>query len=110
MIPIDKGNMFNFTTYEPYGVVGLITPLNSPLLLVTCKLVPALPAGNIVVIKPSEFTSVSTLEFMELIKEADFSDGVVKEENVKEAIKEFLKTKSVWIATKISSDNPFIMK
>ena len=109
VIPIDKGNMFNFTTYEQYGVVGLMTPLNSPL-LVACKLVPALPAGNIVVIKPSEFKSVSTLEFMELIKEADFSDGVVKEENVKEAIKEFLKTKSVWIATKISSDNPFIMK
>ena len=82
VIPINKGDIFNFTTYEPYGVVGLITPLNSPLLLVTCKLVPALPAGNIVVIKPSEFTSVSTLEFIELIKEADFSDGVVKEEKM----------------------------
>ena len=77
VIPIDKDNMFNFTTYEPYGVVGLITPWNSPLLLVAYKLAPALAAGNTAVIKPSEFTSVSTLEFMELIKEAGFPDGVV---------------------------------
>ena len=77
VIPIDKDNMFNFTTYEPYGVVGLITPWNSPLLLVAYKLAPALAAGNTAVIKPSEFTSVSTLEFMELIKEAEIPDGVV---------------------------------
>jgi len=77
VIPIDKDNMFNFTTYEPYGVVGLITPWNSPLLLVAYKLAPALAAGNTAVIKPSEFTSVSTLEFMELIKEAGFPDGVL---------------------------------
>ena len=77
VIPIDKDNMFNFTTYEPYGVVELITPWNSPLLLVAYKLAPALAAGNTAVIKPSEFTSVSTLEFMELIKEAGFPDGVV---------------------------------
>ena len=77
VIPINKDNMFNFTTYEPYGVVGLITPWNSPLLLVAYKLAPALAAGNTAVIKPSEFTSVSTLEFMELIKEAGFQDGVV---------------------------------
>ena len=77
VIPIDKDNMFNFTTHEPYGVVGLITPWNSPLLLVAYKLAPALAAGNTAVIKPSEFTSVSTLEFMELIKEAGIPDGVV---------------------------------
>ncbi|MDA9170909.1 aldehyde dehydrogenase [Alphaproteobacteria bacterium] len=77
VIPTDKDNMFNFTTHEPYGVVGLITPWNSPLLLVAYKLAPALAAGNTAVIKPSEFTSVSTLEFMELIKEAGFPNGVV---------------------------------
>ena len=69
--------MFNFTRYEPFGVVGLITPWNSPLLLVAYKLAPALAAGNTAVIKPSEFTSASTLEFMELIAEAGFPDGVV---------------------------------
>ena len=77
VIPTDKANMFSFTRYEPFGVVGLITPWNSPLLLVAYKLAPALAAGNTAVIKPSEFTSASTLEFMELIKEAGFPDGVV---------------------------------
>lgn len=77
VIPTDKPNMFNFTRYEPFGVVGLITPWNSPLLLVAYKLAPALAAGNTAVIKPSEFTSASTLEFMELIAEAGFPDGVV---------------------------------
>jgi len=77
VIPTDKPNMFNFTRYEPYGVVGLITPWNSPLLLVAYKLAPALAAGNTAVIKPSEFTSASTLELMELITEAGFPDGVV---------------------------------
>ena len=56
VIPTDKPNMFNFTRYEPFGVVGLITPWNSPLLLVAYKLAPALAAGNTAVIKPSEFT------------------------------------------------------
>ena len=77
VIPTDKPNMFNFTRYEPFGVVGLVTPWNSPLLLVAYKLAPALAAGNTAVIKPSEFTSASTLEFMELIAEAGFPDGVV---------------------------------
>ena len=77
VIPTDKPHMFNFTRYEPFGVVGLITPWNSPLLLVAYKLAPALAAGNTAVIKPSEFTSASTLEFMELIAEAGFPDGVV---------------------------------
>ena len=77
VIPTDKPNMFNFTRYEPFGVVGLITPWNSPLLLVAYKLAPALAAGNTAVIKPSEFTSASTVEMMALIKEAGFPDGVV---------------------------------
>ena len=77
VIPKDKQNMFNFTRYEPFGVVGRITPWNSPLLLVAYKLAPALAAGNTAVIKPSEFTSASTVEMMALIKEAGFPDGVV---------------------------------
>jgi (Z)-2-((N-methylformamido)methylene)-5-hydroxybutyrolactone dehydrogenase len=77
VIPTDKANMFNFTRYEPYGVVGLITPWNSPLLLVAYKLAPALAAGNTAVIKPSEFTSASTVEFMKLIAEAGFPAGTI---------------------------------
>jgi (Z)-2-((N-methylformamido)methylene)-5-hydroxybutyrolactone dehydrogenase len=76
-IPTDKDNIFNFTRYEPLGVVGMITPWNSPLLLLAWKLAPALAAGNVAVIKPSEFTSASTLEFMALFEQAGFPAGVV---------------------------------
>ena len=77
VIPSDKPGIFNFTKYEPLVVVGMITPWNSPLLLLAWKLAPALAAGNTAVIKPSEFTSASTLEFMNLIEEAGFPKGVV---------------------------------
>lgn len=76
-LPLDKKGYFAFTRHEPVGVVAAITPWNSPLLLATWKLAPALAAGCTVVIKPSEFTSASTLEFMALFEEAGFPPGVV---------------------------------
>ncbi|MEJ2410127.1 MAG: aldehyde dehydrogenase [Novosphingobium sp.] len=77
VLPSDRPGMLNFTRYEPLGVVAMITAWNSPLLLLAWKLAPALAAGNTAVVKPSEFTSTSTLEFMSLVKEAGFPDGVV---------------------------------
>lgn len=77
VLPADRPGIFNFTRYEPLGVVGMITAWNSPLLLLAWKLAPALAAGNTAVVKPSEFTSASSLEFMDLVKEAGFPDGVV---------------------------------
>ncbi|MFY9691444.1 MAG: aldehyde dehydrogenase, partial [Candidatus Acidiferrales bacterium] len=77
VIPIDKPGVFNFTREEPLGVVVAITPWNSPLLLATWKLAPALAAGNTVVWKPSEFSSVSALAFGELFERAGFPPGVV---------------------------------
>ena len=77
VIPIDKPDTFNFTRHEPLGVVVAITPWNSPLLLAGWKLAPALAAGNTVVLKPSEFTSASSLAFAKLIEEAGFPPGVV---------------------------------
>lgn len=77
VIPIDKADTFNFTRHEPIGVVAAITPWNSPLLLATWKLAPALAAGCTVVLKPSEHTSVSALAFCKLIEEAGFPKGVV---------------------------------
>ena len=77
VLPTDKPETFNYTRYEPLGVVVAIIPWNSPLLLMAWKLAPALAAGNTVVIKPSEFTSASALEFMKLIEEAGFPPGVV---------------------------------
>ncbi len=75
--PIDKAEHFHYTRHEPLGVVCAITPWNSPLLLAAWKLAPALAAGNTVVLKPSEFTSASSLEYAALFEEAGFPPGVV---------------------------------
>ncbi len=75
-LPLDKKGYFAFTRLEPVGVVAAITPWNSPLLLAAWKIAPALAAGCTIVIKPSEFTSASTLEFAELFEEAGFPPGV----------------------------------
>ncbi len=77
VIPIDKPDTFNYTRHEPLGVIGAIIPWNSPLLLTAWKLAPALAAGNTVVLKPSEYTSASLLEFMHLVEQAGFPAGVV---------------------------------
>ena len=77
VIPTDKVGVFAYTRYEPKGVVAIITPWNSPLALTSWKLAPALAAGCTAVIKPSEFTSASMLEFAELFAAAGFPKGVV---------------------------------
>jgi (Z)-2-((N-methylformamido)methylene)-5-hydroxybutyrolactone dehydrogenase len=77
VLPLDKKGYLAYTRREPLGVVVAITPWNSPLLLTAWKLAPALAAGCTVVIKPSEFTSASTLEFAALFEEAGFPPGVV---------------------------------
>jgi acyl-CoA reductase-like NAD-dependent aldehyde dehydrogenase len=77
VLPLDKKGYFNFTRHEPLGVCAAICPWNSPLLILAFKLAPALAAGNTVVVKPSEFTSISTLEFVRLVEEAGFPKGVV---------------------------------
>jgi (Z)-2-((N-methylformamido)methylene)-5-hydroxybutyrolactone dehydrogenase len=77
VIPTDKADVFNYTRYEPLGVIAAIVPWNSPLFLTTWKLAPALAAGNTIVIKPSEFTSASLLELMKLVEQAGFPPGVV---------------------------------
>ncbi|MGU7784365.1 aldehyde dehydrogenase [Burkholderia sp. PU8-34] len=77
VIPLDKPGYFNYTRREPLGVVAIVTPWNSPLMLLAWKLAPALAAGCTAVIKPSEFTSASTLEFVELLADVGFPRGVV---------------------------------
>ncbi|MET8976549.1 aldehyde dehydrogenase family protein [Streptomyces sp. NPDC004539] len=66
-----------YTRYEPYGVVGVITPWNLPLNQACRALAPALAMGNAVVVKPSEFTSTSTLRLARLATEAGLPDGVL---------------------------------
>jgi (Z)-2-((N-methylformamido)methylene)-5-hydroxybutyrolactone dehydrogenase len=77
VLPIDKSGMFVHTRHEPLGVIAAITPWNSPLLLATWKLAPALAAGNTVVWKPSEYSSMSALAFADLFDAAGFPPGVV---------------------------------
>lgn len=72
VIPGTRRELLNYTLREPVGVIGAITPWNSPLLLTTLKLAPALATGNTMVIKPSEHTSASLLEMVPLFEQAGF--------------------------------------
>ncbi|MDZ4877099.1 MAG: Betaine aldehyde dehydrogenase [Chroococcidiopsis cubana SAG 39.79] len=65
------------TIHEPVGVVGIITPWNFPLLLVSWKIAPALAAGCTMVVKPSEFTPSSTFMLAEIIAQAGVPEGVI---------------------------------
>ncbi|MED5396401.1 MAG: aldehyde dehydrogenase [Pseudomonadota bacterium] len=76
-MPIDKPDLFVFTTREPLGVVAAVVPWNSQLFLVAVKLGPALAAGNTVVLKASEHASAAMLDFGKLIEEAGIPNGVV---------------------------------
>jgi aldehyde dehydrogenase (NAD+) len=75
-IPADRPDVLIYTLREPVGVVAAITPWNSPVLLMSWKLAPALAAGCCVVVKPAEQAPASTLEFAELVTEAGFPPGV----------------------------------
>jgi (Z)-2-((N-methylformamido)methylene)-5-hydroxybutyrolactone dehydrogenase len=77
VIPLDNPTMFTYTRLEPYGVVGIIPSFNSPILLTTFALAPALAAGNTVVVKPSEHASTALLRFAALFDEAGLPAGAV---------------------------------
>ena len=61
----------------PHGVVGQVIPWNFPLLMLAWKIAPALAAGNTVVLKPAETTSITALKFAEILQEAGLPPGVV---------------------------------
>jgi acyl-CoA reductase-like NAD-dependent aldehyde dehydrogenase len=77
VIPLDRQTIFNYTLREPLGVVGVITPWNSPTFIAVMSLAPALAAGNTIVLKPSEITSASSIELARLADEAGLPPGVV---------------------------------
>jgi aldehyde dehydrogenase (NAD+) len=66
----------NYTLHEPFGVVGLIIPWNSPLVASAMKVSPALAAGNAVVLKPPSLTPFAALHLAELALEAGMPEGV----------------------------------
>lgn len=69
--------LLSYTRREPIGVVGLITPWNSPLMQATWKVAPALACGNTVILKPSEMAPLTSIKLGELAREAGVPDGVL---------------------------------
>ena len=84
LVPTLEGQTLNvgpelhsYTVREPFGVVGVITPWNAPINQASRAVAPALAAGNVVVAKPSEFTSTSTLELARIACECGLPPGVL---------------------------------
>lgn len=72
----DGAGAFNLSVRKPKGVIGVISPWNLPLLLMTWKVGPALACGNTVVVKPSEETPTTTSLLGEVMNEAGVPAGV----------------------------------
>jgi aldehyde dehydrogenase (NAD+) len=76
-VPSELTDKVCFTWREPIGVVGLITPWNFPVAIPSWKLLPALLAGNAVVLKPAEDTPLCAARLVEALLEAGLPPGVV---------------------------------
>ncbi len=74
-LPADEH--LNFTSRKPIGPVGVITPWNTPFMLSTWKIAPALAAGCTVVHKPAEWSPYSAMLLAEIAHEAGLPDGVL---------------------------------
>ncbi len=72
-----RGGYLSATLHEPFGVVTAITPWNSPLTMAAQKIAPALAAGNAVILKPSELTSVVSIELARCFIDAGLPDGLL---------------------------------
>src|SRR6185295_16161818 len=66
----------NYTIRQPIGPVGVITPWNTPFMLSTWKIAPALAAGCTVVHKPAEWSPLTAMVLAEILQEAGLADGV----------------------------------
>lgn len=67
----------SYTLPEPYGVIAVLTPWNGGMVSAAMKVVPALAAGNTVVLKPSELAALGPLRFAELCQQAGLPAGVL---------------------------------
>ncbi len=72
-----NGQALSYVIRKPVGVVGLISPWNLPLYLLTWKIAPAIAVGNTCICKPSEMTSMTAFMLGELIKKAEIPAGVI---------------------------------
>ena len=75
-VPTDRGHL-NYTVRVPLGVVGQLTPWNHPLMIASKKLAPALAAGCVVVLKPSEWAPLTPTEIGNIAQEAGLPPGVL---------------------------------
>src|SRR4029078_6413605 len=75
-VPVERDGVA-MTFREPIGAVGLITPWNFPTTIASCKIAPALAAGNTVVLKPASLTPLSVLRYAELAAEAGLPAGAL---------------------------------
>ena len=76
VVPV-AGDVLDVVLPEPYGVIGAIVPWNGPMMGMGQKAVPALAAGNTVVVKPPELAPFGALRFAELALEAGLPSGVL---------------------------------
>jgi aldehyde dehydrogenase (NAD+) len=76
-VPSDQPGVLCYLTRRPLGVVSVITPWNFPLNVACRKLFPALIAGNCCVLKPAEFTPLTSVRLFEAVDRAGFPPGVV---------------------------------
>jgi aldehyde dehydrogenase (NAD+) len=77
MSTFDTRGEFSYSTPEPIGIVGIINTWNGPLIGLGMKVVPALAAGNCVIVKPAEITPFAPELFAQCCKEAGVPDGVL---------------------------------
>jgi 5-carboxymethyl-2-hydroxymuconic-semialdehyde dehydrogenase len=70
------GRQLNYVNRKPVGVAGLITPWNTPFMLESWKLAPALASGCTVVLKPAEFTPLSASLWAQIFRDAGLPQGV----------------------------------
>lgn len=75
--PSEMRNKFQMSVRKPHGVVGLITPWNFPMAIPSWKMMPAIVAGNTVVLKPATFTPKLSIRLVEVLEEAGLPEGVV---------------------------------
>lgn len=72
-----RGNYLTMSLHEPIGVVGAITPWNSPIASDAQKIAPALAAGNAVILKPAEWTSLVSLKLAGIIERVGLPAGLL---------------------------------
>lgn len=75
--PSELRNKFNMSVRKPLGVAGLITPWNFPMAIPSWKMMPAIIAGNTVVLKPATYTPKLSIRLVEVLEEAGLPGGVV---------------------------------